>query len=262
MKIMTFNILTGGFDDKSSRIEHIISVINGVKPDFLALQEANHFDKNDNALLRRISDETELPHYALSQGSLDKEAGRFHVASLSRYPLRSVYEFPNSSFQSAALSVVVSSSIGELSLCNIHLNSISGNSRVKEIEEVLSYQSGLENNIILGDCNTLDPDAWRLIEEQGNSKSEEFVRYDLANCKVTDVLTKGGYVDAAKYLGVEDRTSHPTPGCPHSICTTPVGLDYFWVEETLRSSLQESAFVRTPTAQKASDHYPVTLTLG
>ena len=262
MIIMTFNILNGGFDDTSSRIEHIVSVINGVKPDFLALQEANHFDKNDNALLKRISDETELPHYALSQGSLDEKGERYHVASLSRYPLRSVYAFPSSSFQSAALSVVISSPVGELSLCNVHLNSSSGNSRVKEIKEVLSHQSRFENNIILGDCNTLDPDAWHLIEERGNPKSEEFVRYDLANCKVTDVLTEEGYVDAAKYLGVEDRTSHPTPGCPHSICTTPVGLDYFWVEERLRSSLKESAFVRTPTAQKASDHYPATLTLS
>jgi endonuclease/exonuclease/phosphatase family metal-dependent hydrolase len=109
MKIMTYNILEGGVDDNGSRIEHIIDVIKEVNPGFLALQEANNFDKNDNELLKRVSNETKLPHYTLSQGSLYEGKKRYHVVILSRYPLREEYTFPDSSFQAAALSVVVDS---------------------------------------------------------------------------------------------------------------------------------------------------------
>jgi len=150
MKIMTSNILEGGIDDKGSRIEYIIDVIKEVNPDFLALQEANNFDKNNNELLKRVSNEIKLPHYTLSQGALYDDQRRYHVVSLSRYPMREERTFQDPLFQSAALSVVIDSPLGELSLCNVHLHAHSEDERLKELAVILKYQSKHKNHIILG----------------------------------------------------------------------------------------------------------------
>jgi len=45
MRLMTYNILTGGCDaDGGSRIDGILGVIQRAQPDLLALQECNCFD--------------------------------------------------------------------------------------------------------------------------------------------------------------------------------------------------------------------------
>lgn len=101
MKIMTYNILEGGIDSSGSRIEYIVDIIKKEDPDFVAIQEASDFDINEYELLKRVSNETKLPYYALSQGTLASDQKIFHVASLSRYPLQEEYLFPGSTFQCA-----------------------------------------------------------------------------------------------------------------------------------------------------------------
>jgi len=266
MIIMTFNIFRGGIDANGSRIEHIINVVNSVNPDFLALQEANNFDKNDYALLKRISAETNLPHYALSQGSLDEDGKRpcvtgvpgerSHVASLSRYPLRNIHTFLGSSFQCAALSVVVDSPLGELSLCNVHLHAHSEDERLKEIGVVLDYQSKFEKNIILGDCNALSRS-----DTYGSLSAKEFTYYDLTRFDATDMLNKD-HIDSSAHLGVTDRSTHPTHGCPHPLSKSAIRVDYIWVTPSLSCSMQAAAVIKTPDSEIASDHHPLTLTLG
>lgn len=152
---MTYNILEGGIDSSGSRIEYIVDIIKKEDPDFVAIQEASDFDINEYELLKRVSNETKLPYYALSQGTLASDQKIFHVASLSRYPLQEEYLFPGSTFQCAPLSVVVDSPLGKLSICNIHLHARSEDERVREAEVILGYQSNYSKHIILGDFNSI-----------------------------------------------------------------------------------------------------------
>ncbi len=211
MRIMTNNILEGGLDNKGARIEKIIDVIKEANPDFVALQEANSFDENDNELLKTVSNETNLPHYALSPGALYKDRKRYHVASLSRYPLREEHTFPKSQFQSAALSVAIDSPLGEISLCNVHLHDSSEAERLKEIEIIIKYQSKHKNHVILGDLNAISrSDNYR------NLSSEEFTHYDLTRFDVTDMLSRN-YVDVVSHIKVSANSTHPTVGVSHPI---------------------------------------------
>jgi exodeoxyribonuclease-3 len=255
MKIMTNNILEGGIDDKGSRIEHIIAVINDVKPDFVALQEANNFDKNDNELLKTVSNETDLPHYALSPGAPRPGRKRYHVASLSRYPLREEHTFPESSFQSAALSVAIDTPLGEISLCNVHLHANSETERLKEIEVIIKYQSKHKNHIILGDFNAVSRS-----DDIPELSTEESAHYDLARFDVTDMLSES-YVDAVSHLDVSDNSTHPTVGVSHPISKSQIRIDYVFVNPTLVSSIKKGAIIKTETSDIASDHYPVVVTL-
>ena len=90
MKIMTFNILMGVIDEDGSRIDFIKEAISEASPDFVALQEANDFEKDNNRLLREVSQHTGLQYHALSPGSM-REGRQCHLATLSRYPFRKKY---------------------------------------------------------------------------------------------------------------------------------------------------------------------------
>ncbi len=256
MKIMTSNILEGGIDNKGSRIEHIIDVIKKVNPDFLALQEANNFDENDNELLKTVSNETNLPHYTLSPGAPYTDRKRYHVASLSRYPLREEHTFPESSFQSAALSVAIDSPLGEISLCNVHLHDSSEAERLKEIAVILKHQSKHKNHIILGDFNAVSRS-----DNCRNFSSEESARDDLTRFDVTDILSRS-YVDVVSHLNVSENSTHPTVGVPHPISKSPIRIDYIFVNQSLVSNIRSGAVIKTKTSDIASDHYPVVVTLS
>ncbi len=256
MKIMTSNILEGGIDKKGSRIEHIIAVINEVNPDFIALQEANNFDENDNELLKTVSNETNLPHYTLSPGAPNPDRKRYHVASLSRYPLREEHTFPESTFQSAALSVAIDSPLGEISLCNVHLHANSEAERLKEIEVIIKYQSKHKNHIILGDFNAVSRS-----DDLPDLSIEESTRYDFPHFDVTDMLSEG-YVDVVSHLDVSDNSTHPTVGVSHPICKSPIRIDYIFVNPSLVSNVNSGAVIKTETSEIASDHYPVVVTLS
>ncbi len=255
MKIMTNNILEGGIDNKGSRIEHIIDVIKEVNPDFVALQEANNFDENDSELLKTISNETNLPHYALSPGAPYPNRKRCPVASLSRYPLRKEHTFPESSFQSAALSVAIDSPLGEISLCNVHLHANSEAERLKEIKVIIKYQSKHENHIILGDLNAISRS-----DNIPNLSTEESTRYDLTRFDVTDMLGES-YVDVVSHVDVSDNSTHPTVGVSHPICKNPIRIDYIFVNPPLASNIKSGAVIKTKASDIASDHYPVVVTL-
>ena len=255
MRVLTNNILEGGVDTKGSRIEKIIDVIKEANPDFVALQEANNFDKNDNELLKTVSNETNLPHYALSPGALYKDQKRYHVASLSRYPLRQEHTFPESRFQSAALSVVIDSPLGEISLCNVHLHDSSEVERLKEIEVIIKHQSKHKNHIILGDFNAISRS-----DDCHNLPSEESTRYNLTHFDVTDMLNRD-YVDVVSHLNVSDNGTHPTVGVCHPISKNPIRIDYIFVNQSLVSNIKNGAIIKSKASDVASDHYPVVVTL-
>jgi len=260
LKIMTYNLLEGGIDSKGYRIPQIIEVINGVKPDFLAVQEANRFDDDGYLLLEMLSSETDLPYYALSEGALYGEK-RYHVASLSRYPFQEEYQFPDFEFQSAALSVVINSPFGRLSLCNVHLHSSSEEERLREISAVLDYLSRYDQRIILGDFNALsllDKDQY----EYGDLSDPEFIHYGMTSYATTDMLMRKKYVDVVAYLDVDDRSTHPTSGVPHPISKELVRTDYIFVPHLLFENIELFAeVIKTPISHIASDHYPVVLYL-
>jgi len=262
MKIMSYNILHGGIDANGCRIDHIIEVINRENPDFVALQEAHHFDKNDGELLKKVSMETGLAHYVLSPGTPEKDQRRAHVASFSHYSLQEPYLFPDDGLTYAGLSVLIETPIGQLSICNIHLhahsedeNIRSGDVRMREARAVLDYQSKYDKYIVLGDFNSLSR-----ADTHGDLTAHEFTHYDLGHFDATDLFNTS-LVDAVVHSNLSDRCTHPTIGVPHRISKTPIRIDYIYLTSTLTGYIRDTRVIKSPTAEQASDHYPLVLTL-
>ena len=252
MRVMTFNILRGGIDENGSRIESIKKVINDVSPDFVALQEANNFREDDDKLLKEVSQHIGLAYYALSPGS-DLAGERFNVASFSRYPFKEKHLFSGPQFQCAGLFTVIGSPLGELSICNIHLNHEEGDSediRLKELGVILEHVSGYENLILLGDFNSLsfddnyDPETVQL----------EY-RFDVTN------TLKRDYVDIASYLELDNGITHPTASNKDPKYTMPIRIDYIFVTPSLAPHIKDATVIKTPTSEQASDHYPMIATI-
>ena len=251
MKLVTFNILAGGIDKQGSRIEYIKDVIRGVSPDFLALQEANKFDDDNNKLLKEVSQSSGLYHYALSPGSVWRDGERYHVASLSRYPFKRIHKFSGPAFENAALLTLVDSSLGELAICNLQLHAYSEDKRLKELDIILNYVSKHKNQILLGDFNSVSSDDNYDVESR-----EMEARFD-----VTDTL-KQEHVDIASRLGLDDRSTYPAPLSTNPDFTMHIRIDYIFVSHSLAASITDATVIKTPISEQASDHSPFGATIS
>lgn len=242
MKVMTFNILTGGIDTYESRIEYIKKVISDASPDFVAVQEANNFDNANDTLLKEVSQHIALPYYALSPGS-DLEGEHFNVASFSCYPFKEIHRFSGPLFQCAALLTVIDSSLGELAICNIQLGVETGHAeddRLREIEAVLKHVAGYENQILLGDLNSISLD-----DDYELETLQVEPRFDVTNMLNQD------YVDIASYLELDDKITHPTASNKHPDYTMPIRIDYIFVTPSLASRVKIATVIKTETSEQA-----------
>lgn len=250
MKFMTFNIREGGEDENGSRIEFIAKVIREASPDFVALQEADGFEGYGDRRLREISERLELPYCALSPGTPRESDTQCHVASLSRYPLKKTFKFPDCAISGGALLTVVDSPTGELAVCNFQLDAYEEDVRLREIEAILEIMSPHERQILLADVNSIS----------------RVDNYDEENLQVEprfDVMAQLScvYVDVAVRVGLVDRSTHPTPINTHPKFTRPIRIDYALVSRSLADYVAGAAVIKTPASEEASDHYPFVFTL-
>jgi len=253
MKIMTFNILTGGIDEDGSRIDLVKEAIIEASPDFVALQEANDFEKDDSKLLRELSQYIGLQYYALSPGAIYENGKQYHVASLSRYPLKKTYLFSGPSFQCAALFAVIDSPLGELSICNMHLHwgrVHAEEVRLKELEIILRHMSKHKNQILLGDFNSVSSDDYHDVE-----RLEIEPRFDVTN------TVKQQYVDVASHLELDNRSTFPTPFHKRAVLIGPRRVDYIFVAASLAEHITGASVIKTQVTDRASDHYPFIVTI-
>ena len=253
MRVMTFNILWGGIDKNGSRLESITKTINDESPDFVALQEANDFEKCNNKLLNEVSQHLGLQYYALSPGSTLADGGQYHVASFSRYPFEETHLFSGPQFQCAGLFTVIDSPLGKLAICNVHLHSPMGHAeekRLKELEIILKHVSRYENQILLGDFNSLSLDDNYDLDTLGVEP-----RFDVTN------RLKRNYVDVASHLKLNDRSTYLTATNRNPAYTKPLRIDYIFVTPSLASYVKDATVIKTPTTEQASDHYPIVATL-
>lgn len=246
MKLITYNILRGGIDEYGSRIDSIIEVISEAKPDFVALQEAQDFEKDGRMRLREISNRISLHYCALSPGTPREWDRHSNVASLSRDPAKKRFKFLGCKITGGALLTVIDSPIGELAICNFHLDAYEEDRRLQEIEAILKIMSGNTHQILLGDFNSVAH-----VDNYDPKTLQVEPRFDLMN------KLKRDYVDVADYVGLDDRSTHPTPSNTNPKFTMPIRIDYILVSHSLAGYIKDAAVIKTPDSEKASDHYPL-----
>ena len=80
-----------------NRLDRVIAVIKHVKPDILGIEEACHWDLNDEAAAKQVAKALGM-HYYVGKST----RSRFHVALFSKFPIISAKTFPDQ-FSRAAI---------------------------------------------------------------------------------------------------------------------------------------------------------------
>ena len=254
MKILTYNIWEGGTLRGGDRIEAIASVIRGVRPDVVGLEEVN-----DETAFQRLGQLTEMPHSVLGHG-----IHGYHLGLLSRYPVNDWTLHNDASvFRHGLLETHLATPLGDLTFLIAHLypGYADGDEdwRVKELAFVLDvmqpYQAGL--TLLAGDFNALSPqdtinlDDW---PKQWRKHLPEQLRTDAIAQLVT-----AGYTDCYRAL---HRAGAYEPGYTLPADLPNVRLDYFFAAPSLAARLQSCQVVTADPAPHASDHLPVVALFG
>ncbi len=252
MKLMSYNIFDGG----AKRLGLIISAIQREAPDILIINEANGFSEDGSKILKRVSSETSLPYYSIAL----TEWG-YDVAVLSKLPFTKTEALmPN---KRAAMSAMIDSPLGLISIIGAHLNSGPEDLRLLETKKIIGSQKEAVNRIIAGDMNSLSrqdgysPDLFHRFNEK---QLEKFTRKGKPRFEVTDMLLESGYHDAAVHMKKNRDTTVPTPS-NEDIAHTDLRLDYVFLSESLLPHLIDYKVVRNELTDKASDHFPVVIEL-
>ena len=246
---MTYNI----FEGAKETLPHIIEMINAEQPDYLALNEANTFSQDGNKVLRTFADATQMPFYDISLSGKED----YHVAILSRYPLKNVQRLE--SFQRACIAAEISTDMGLISVASLHLSPYAEDIRVAEIERVAAFQKPYSNKVLMGDFNALsaqDEYGEDLIASFNHKQAKKFTQNGRFHFEAIGRVLESGYIDVGKQKGKEAESTVPTPANRDETHAS-LRLDYIFISQALVPHLRSYEVVKNEKTDLASVHYPV-----
>jgi len=254
MKLMTYNILNGGED----RFDSIIKVISNKNPDFLVINEANGFEKNENQKLKEFSEKIGLSNFKLAlSGEYD-----YHVAVFSKYSFKEVKEIKP--LRNAGILVVIETELGEIFIIGVHLSPYTEDSRILEIGSILNQQKQYPNRILMGDMNSLsDGDDYNkeIIKEFNDTQLKKFTTDGKFRFDVINKINSLGYVDTAVVLGKQKECTVPTKINQDEAHLIDMRVDYIFISDSLKDKFKSYSVIKNDLTEKASDHYPVIIEL-
>lgn len=237
MRVLTYNIWNGG----EERLDDITAVLAGADPDAVALVEATS-RTNAGELARRLGMELVFGEANLG----------YHVAWLSRLPVRSARNHRPALLAKTLLEIEVASDGASVRLFATHLASRHDpRPPAEEMPAVLDVLKavGAAPHVLVGDFNALAVDDAIGEPPPGVEKRGEAV--DGVPRLAIAPLVEAGYVDCYRAL-------HPDePGYTYLAWAPWLRLDYVFASPALAGRLLECDVVRGDLAARASDHLPV-----
>lgn len=251
---MTYNILNGGED----RFEFIIKVISNENPDFLVINEANGFEKDNNQKLNKFSEKIGLSCFKLSlSGEYD-----YHTAVFSKYPFKEVREIKP--LRNAGILAVIETKLGEISIIGAHLTPRTEDLRLSEVNLIANQQKQYPNRILMGDMNSLsatDEYDKEIIKGFNNTQLEKFTTDGKFRFDVINKINSLGYTDAAVIFGKQKEYTVPTKINQDEAHLINMRVDYIFVSDFLKNKVKNHSVIKNVLTEKASDHYPVVIEL-
>jgi len=256
LKAMTWNIKAGG----GERLDAILDVLGGERPDLLSLQELRDFGRHGGRQMREVAAALGMDAH-LSPSVFGQP-----VAVLARPPLRFIRtRAVRWQLHHAAASAVVPTSAGPLTVVSTHLDPFSPYRRMREARWLSArYASRRKLVLFAGDLNSLDPGTDHTAELQrlGEPYRRRHVAPDgTADTRAMAAFAEAGFVDLWPLAGEGDGCTAPTSegGGPEF---SGMRLDYLLGSPKLAGLARHARVVRGGAAEHASDHYPVAVELA
>lgn len=253
MKLMTYNILDGG----AERLNLIIQVVKNEVPDYLTLNEANGFEKDNSQILKKFANAISTPYFDIAlSGEYD-----YHVAVFSKYPLKKVHKLKP--LMRACLIAQVESPLGPISIASLHLTPYSEDLRDGEIDHILDFQKEYENRVLMGDMNSLsihDEYNPEMVKDFTKGQLEKYTTNGVLRFNAIGKIESAGYFDSALKLGKNKENTVPTVSNKDTHHAR-MRLDYLFLSKSLAHHLRKYAVIKNDLTEQASDHYPVVVEL-
>ena len=252
MKIMTYNIMDGGYSEVRDRTPLILDTIRAASPDIVGLCEAAGFDQAGGARLRYYRDQLGMTAFmnAAPSGS--------HVALLYRPNLEVVDRHADSpAMYHGFAQITVESALGLTSVFMAHLHPYSSWYRVTEAQTLAAKGLAAGHAIVMGDMNAIA--ASDLPIDASAIPAHRVARLagsdGLLDTTVVDTFLNRGYVDLGATGG--------TPTYPTAIKTDDANreemlrLDYMFATAEVAQRQRTFSVIDGEMAQRASDHLPL-----
>lgn len=250
---MTYNIFNGG----KGRLPLIIKTIKAENPDYLTILEANTFVANSNKFLKTTAKKLSFPHCDIAlSGEYD-----YHVAIFSKYPFQNVKKIKH--LKRACLITKIDTEVGTFKIASAHFSPANENERLVEIERIMNALKG-KNIILMGDMNSLsriDDYDLGIIKNFNNNEKRKFTSNKGFRFDVTDKILKNGFCDPAVELQKNKEYTTPTKIPNEDKSVSKLRLDYIFLSKSLLPNLNNYTVIKNTVTEKASDHYPVTVSL-
>jgi exodeoxyribonuclease III len=246
LRVMTYNIQTGGVDDDGTdRLPLIHAIVQEARPDILAIQEANELELRWRRRLFAFERATGL------RGLLVRSRSGYHGAVFIRpgaVPISLRTGDADDSYR-ALIELVVETAGGlRLTVSAVHLDPISPERRLAGALECTNAPPA----IALGDFNNCRADDPGIAEAWAQFGARHRARSGLGqpDDRLFAALERAGYVDLY-------RRFHPgQPG--HTIdAAGGLRIDYIFATADLAARATSCEVIRTPETSRASDHHPV-----
>ena len=255
MRIATYNTFEGGRAQLGSirgRFDRLVGVVNGIKPDLIALQELVGWQDNGRELFEGFASGTGLA------GEIFVGDG-FPIAVLTRHPWRIARSrFLQSGFWHGMAYAEIEGEAGNLmQVLAAHLSPVGPRQRQEELQMALDLVDPGIPAVLLGDLNLISHLDRVSVPELS---LPTFVRHSIGGTpdqRVSRMIASAGFVDTYAEMHPE-QSGHtiPTPAAVDSPFS-PARLDYIHLTPDLAARLRSAQIYRRPPAAEASDHFPL-----
>ncbi|HTV20749.1 MAG TPA: endonuclease/exonuclease/phosphatase family protein [Polyangiaceae bacterium] len=259
MRVMTYNVLTGGRDaDGPGRLHLIADTIRHVNPDVLVLNECNGFEQEGYRTLFRMEAELGM------RGVLAEADTGFHVALFHRVGRLTEARLLSREVHHAVLSATLEVAGTTLRVIGAHLCPFGGDARLLEVQHLIRFLRE-DNVLILGDLNALSPhDVSRYQPERWLPRRRS--RHLLAEAggkldtRAISALEEAELVDVMHARGGADPTVLTRLGAGHE--DYQARIDYVFASRASADRVTRAERVSGGHVEAASDHYPLFVDLS
>jgi exodeoxyribonuclease III len=253
MRLMTYNVLTGGLDSgKSTRLGAICETIRSVAPDILVLNECNEFEREGYRTLYRLEAELGM------RGVLAQAHSGFHVALFVRRGRLLETRCLDREVHHAVITAVLEIDGAVLRVIGAHLDPFGGDARLLEVQHLIRFLRE-EFVFVLGDLNALSP------HDVGAYQPERWLprrraRHWLAESGRLDtraiaLLESAELVDVFRARGAAEPTALTRLGAEAG--DYQIRIDYVFASPAAAARVTHAERVSGARVETASDHYPL-----
>ncbi|HJE22850.1 MAG TPA: endonuclease/exonuclease/phosphatase family protein [Methylorubrum populi] len=260
MRVMSYNILNGGFDGSDDRrFRSLLGIVGEAAPDVLLIQEARGFLASGCERLFAFERALGLRGFVAEARTTGQNTAVFVRPGIK--PLAFTADDAHFHHAAATVRLSVPGLDKPLTAVSVHLCPNGPQVRLRETSYLFGLALPDDYVIVGGDLNSVSPDD---AEPEGLPllPAHHRVRYaapdGTADRRAVAGLLQAGFVDVATRLAGSVTTTVPAAGFENTEFM-PFRSDYLFASEAMARRVRDYAVMKTPATGAASDHYPIVI---